>query len=525
MYKLLLVDDERLILEGISQVVDWEKAGTELAGTARNGLEALEKIEALAPDIVITDISMPGLDGLGLVERCSEKFPAIKFIMLTGYKDFDYACTAMQHGVKHYLLKPCNEQQIHEALIELVKELDERKSRERFVTEMKHRLTKVLPHVKEQFLKEWISNKTYGSYDLDYYQELFGTRLDDKSVRLILLHLEGSFEYEHLFALQNIAKDMLSEVLLSTTIGSHVLILLEQPEDGGQQADLLERIAEVKEIFHNFYKIHVTIAVSDQGRMIHSRSLYRQTLQCLNHRFYLEEGSLITGSDIPADELSGKNEIDLEEEQICLLIKAGDQNAVEAELERLFGVLSEQRFDINVTRSYVLQLYSAMIRLCIPEERSTFTSGLAELAELGNLSSLKAFVKKEAGRLTQMYDRHFVTRQSSIVDKMLRIIEEDYCNSELSLSSVAAEMLYMNPDYLGKIFKKVTGEKFSNYVTHYRIGKASEHIIRSGDVKVFELAELYGFGGNAQYFSQVFKKVTGRTPTDFMKPQVNGTGE
>ncbi|WP_379153177.1 response regulator [Paenibacillus sp. sgz5001063] len=519
MYKLLLVDDERLILEGISQVVEWGLAGTELVGTARNGLEALEQIELLEPDIVITDISMPGLDGLGLVDRCSSKYPGIKFIMLTGYKDFDYARSAMQHGVRHYLLKPCNEQQIHEALTELVQELDEQSRREQFVTEMKQRLTKVLPHVKTQFLKEWISNKMYGSHDLDYYQELFGIELGSKNVRLILFKLEDSFEYEHLFALQNIAQDMLCEVLLSTNIGSQLLILLEQPEEAVPQQHLLERISSVKEVFFNFYKIHVTTAVSDQGRMSESRSLFRQTLQCMSHRFYLEEGSLITGSDIPEDELSGHGEIDLQEEQICLLIKAGNQNAVVNELDRLFSVLADQRYDMNVTRSYVLQLYSAMIRLCVPDERSSFTSGLAELAELGTLGNLKGFVMRAAERLTGMYDRHFVTRQSSIVDKMLRIIEADYQNSELSLGSVAAEMLYMNPDYLGKIFKKVTGEKFSNYVTNYRIGKASEHITRSGDVKVFELAELYGFGGNAQYFSQVFKKVTGMTPTDFMKPQ------
>jgi len=519
MYRLLLVDDERLILEGISQVVEWEQAGTELAGTARNGIEALERIEALNPDIIITDIAMPGLDGLGLVKACSERYPQLKFIMLTGYKDFDYAKAAMQYGVRHYLLKPCNEQQIHEALIELVQELDELKHKEQFVSGMKQRLHKVLPHVKEQFLKEWISNKTYGSHDLEYYQELFGISLNDRTVRLILFRLEESFEYEHLFALQNIVQDMLQEVLLSTTLGSQLLILLEQGETAKDHDGLLKRISEARKIFYTFYKIPVTIAVSDPGRMNHSRRLYRQTLQCMNHRFYLEEGSLITGSDIPEDEPGSGNEIDLEEEQICLLIKAGDQGAVDCELERLFGVLSAQRFDINVTRSYVLQLYSAMIRLCRPEERGAFTSGMAELAELRTLGSLKEYVKGAASRLTAMYDRHLLTRQSAIVDKMLRIVEGDYRNAELSLGSVAAEMLYMNPDYLGKIFKKVTGEKFSNYVAHYRIAKASEHIIRSGDVRVFELAEMFGFGGNAQYFSHVFKKVTGKTPTDFRKPQ------
>ncbi|WP_339315590.1 response regulator [Paenibacillus sp. FSL R10-2734] len=522
MYKLLLVDDERLILEGISQVVNWERAGTELMGTARNGIEALEKIEMLRPEIVITDISMPGLDGLGLVQKCSERFPEVKFVMLTGYKDFDYACIAMQHGVKHYLLKPCNENQIHDALVELVEELDEFKSRSEFVNSMKQRLTKVLPHVKEQFLKEWISNKTYGRQDLEYYQEMFGMELNDKVVRLILFRLEGSYEYEQLFALKNIAQDVLQETLLSTTIGSYLLILLEVEKDTVQNSPQLKRIAEVRKVFRKFYKMEVTIAVSDADLMIHSRSLYRQTLQCLNHCFYLEEGGLITGSDIPSDELSGRNDVELDEEQICLLIKAGDKGAVELELDRLFNLLADQRVDINVARSYVLQLYSAMIRLAVPDERNNFTSGMAELAEIRTLGGLKAYVKDSAARLTAMYDRHFRCRQSLIVDKMNKIIADDYKNSELSLSSVAAEMLYMNPDYLGKIFKKITGEKFSNYVTNYRIAKASEHILQSGDVRVFELAEMFGFGGNAQYFSQVFKKVTGQTPTDFMKsPQSN----
>ncbi|MNZ93400.1 HTH-type transcriptional regulator YesS [compost metagenome] len=318
--------------------------------------------------------------------------------------------------------------------------------------------------------------------------------------------------------MQNIAQDMLQETLLSTRIGGFILTLMEVEGETALNSTLLERISEVRKMFYKFYKVDVTIAISDADFMIHSRRLYRQTLQCLNHCFYMEEGGLITGSDIPSDELSGRNDIELDEEQICLLIKAGEQNAVEFELERLFNLLAEQRVDINVTRSYVLQLYSAMIRLAVPDERNTFTSSMVELAEIRTLSGLKAYVKDAAARLTAMYDRHFRCRQSLIVDKMFKIIADDYKNAELSLSSVAAEMLYMNPDYLGKIFKKITGEKFSNYVTNYRITKASEHIMHSGDVRVFELAEMFGFGGNAQYFSQVFKKVTGQTPTEFMKP-------
>ncbi|MEF2966044.1 response regulator [Paenibacillus sp. M1] len=514
MYKVLLVDDERLILEGISRVVDWHAAGTELAGTAKNGIEAMDKIEALRPEIVITDIAMPGLDGLGLAERASGKYPNMKFVMLTGYKDFDYARTAMKFGVKHYLLKPCNEGQIHKALLELVEECRCEDEREEFLNVMKERFTKMLPHVKEQFLKEWISNKNFGNRDLEYYQELFGMELGCKEIRLLLLRLEDSYEYEHLFALQNIARDIVKDVLFASTIGGDLLIMAEHTVS---ESMLLAQVEEVRSVFRKFYNIEVTAAVSDPGPMPDSRRLYRQTLQCMNHRFYLGKGSMITQGDLPQEEPSEALELNMNEEEISRLIKAGDKEAVEQELNLLFGKLSDMRLEIGVTRSYVLQLYSAMIRLCPPEERAAFTSGMASLAETTTLSGLEVYVKEAAERLTSLYERQHVSRHFSVVSKMIQIIEDNYHNEDLSLGYVAGEMLYMNPDYLGKIFKKVTGEKFSNYVTRIRIEKASEYILRSGDVKVFELAGMFGFGCNAQYFSQVFKKVTGRTPTDFMK--------
>lgn len=255
MYKVLLVDDERIILEGISQVVNWNKAGTELVGLARNGIDAYNHIIVDQPDIVISDISMPGLDGLGLVTKTRERYPDIRFIILSGHKDFDYACRAMQYGVKHYLLKPCNEEQIHKALVDLIIEREEQKERDRFIIRMRQ--------------DAWIQ------------------------------------------------------------------------------------------------------------RDIH--------------------------------------------------------------------------------------------------------------------------------------------QQPSTVDKMILIIEQNYSRCELSLTEVANEMLYMNPDYLGKIFKRVTGDNFSHYVNRYRIDRAIEHIRYHGDVKVFELAEIFGFGGNAQYFSQVFKKCTGLTPSEYIK--------
>lgn len=232
------------------------------------------------------------------------------------------------------------------------------------------------------------------------------------------------------------------------------------------------------------------------------------------------EGSLITKDDLATSDLKEGDELDLDVEELCMLIKAGNREKAAEEVDRLFSILAVQRHEIAVTRSYVLQLYAAMIRLCPQEERTDFTAQMASLSEMDTLSELQEFVKNAAERLTALYYKRNIYRQSSTVDKMIGIIEENYHKSDLSLNGVANEMLYMNSDYLGKIFKRVTGDNFSHYVNRYRIERAAEYIRREGDVKVFELAEMFGFGGNAQYFSQVFKKWSGTTPSEYIRSQL-----
>src|SRR5690625_578904 len=127
MYRVLLVDDERTILEGISNIIDWESLGTTLCGTAKNGIEALEFIKKNNPDIVISDIMMPGLDGIALLKQVYQTHPHMKWILLSGYGEFEYAQTAMGFGVRHYLLKPSNEEDIYHALKEIVHDLRQEK--------------------------------------------------------------------------------------------------------------------------------------------------------------------------------------------------------------------------------------------------------------------------------------------------------------------------------------------------------------------------------------------------------------
>lgn len=518
MIKVLLVDDERIILDGISRMVDWASLGTELIGTARNGVEAFERIKRDSPDIVITDIRMPGMDGLELVQAAYAHNPRIRFVVLSGFGEFDYASRAMQFGVRHYLLKPTNEAKIGEALAELVEELRREESRESFVRSMRQELDKVMPHVKEQFLKEFVTNKTYGTRDWNYYRNLF--KLDsDYRIRLLLFRLEGAFEFEHLFAIKNIAEELLDKPLLSTTIGDHVLIAIE---DAGAPGVLLERLGRIRDTFQTYYRMDATIAVSEPDQIVNARSLYMETMQILNYRFYLGEGSVITRKDTSIANVERDREFVFDEERLAMPIKSGHREEAAAALAEFINGLKEAQLDIDVTKSYVIQQFVSLVRLCDPEMRENYFRQIPHIVDMATLQSIQSFLERIVAEMAERFYRQQTVKHSAIVSRMMAIVEEQLGNPELSLQWVANEMLYMNADYLGKLFRKETGEKFSNFVMKTRVQRAMG-LIAAGDIKIFELAERLGFGDNPQYFSQVFKKFAGCTPTEYMK-SVGTTG-
>lgn len=130
MYKVVIIDDEEIIVEGMSRIVDWAKYDCEVVGKAYNGVEGLDVIHEVKPDIILSDISMPGLDGLQMIAALKVEFPDMMICILTGYRDFDYAQSAIRLGVHRYLLKPSNMSEIDEAIASMTAILKERKSEE-----------------------------------------------------------------------------------------------------------------------------------------------------------------------------------------------------------------------------------------------------------------------------------------------------------------------------------------------------------------------------------------------------------
>jgi two-component system response regulator YesN len=247
--------------------------------------------------------------------------------------------------------------------------------------------------------------------------------------------------------------------------------------------------------------------------------LYQETLQCLNYRFYLGEGGIITGKDIfSSDEAQPPQAIfPFDEERVLMPVRSGHLEETGEELRLLFDSLLRAKLDIGMTKSYAIQLFIALIRLDDPVRMNEGYRQIQQLVEMTTLQSIQDFLSETAKRIAKINYERNVVKHTTIVRKVIGIVEAELGNPNLSLNYVAGELLYMNADYLGKLFKKETGEKFSNYVMRERMKQATRLIAEEPDIKIFELAEKLGFGDNPQYFSQVFKKQVGCTPSEFIK--------
>ncbi|WP_166238976.1 response regulator transcription factor [Paenibacillus turpanensis] len=519
MYKVLLVDDERIILEGIASVVEWGRCGTRLIGKAIDGRQALEMIEAEPPNIVITDIKMPEMNGIQLIEQVKERFPEIVFIILSGHEEFSSAQSAMKLGVRHYLLKPCNEKKIMQVLAEVVEELKEFERRGAFIMNNRENFAKVLPQIKEQFLKECITNKTYGKRDWEYYCDLLGLNLLDRPLRLILLEIEGKHDFEHLFALNNIAKEIVEQsgysVYLNTSIGGRLALLVEEVTLESWTGVMMD----IKNIYFKYYKLDVTVAVSSPDSLPQLRRLYKETLECLSHRFYLGEGSVITSGDI--DRASGGEEdIAIDADALAFAIRSGNAEQVRELIKEAFCKLKGSKLSVDVVKSYVLELYLNVMRQAGPRQKEGYSRGLMLVESLSTLELAEEYVREAAAEAAGMYYESNMQTQSRTIRRVIQYVHEHLSDESLSLSRLAQEVFHLNVDYLGKLFRKETGEKFSNYLMNIRMEEAKKLIEKAESLKILEVAAKVGFGSNPPYFSQVFKRYTGCTPSEYKKSSV-----
>ncbi len=449
MYKVLIVDDEPFILDGLPHVINWEEHGAEIAASARNGEEALTILEQQNIHIVITDIKMPGTNGLQLIEAARNRGVQAKFIVLSGYDEFELVKKAVIYGVENYLLKPLEEEELSDTLLTTIEKLDHEVH---LSIQNKQNYSIVMDNI----LYRWVSGQI-GQEELVNRAEF--------------LHIDLSFERYQVGVVHNILQSCNS--VTKAEIGSRIESTIEMRMGTGIGIGIRTGTGKGTE---RGIGTGAAIEPLKDPLPYAILNICEETIHGYGNCLLFKG---INGIPILLFAWRGESE-SCSEHLASLLERCVEHVRAYLKLDIIISLGTVEHDYRHVKHSY----HSACKKLELTEGTSSHSS--------------------------KVEDSH------PIITRVIGYIEENY-SQELSLKTLSYHF-NMNAAYLGQLFKKATGEMFSNYLNQIRIEKAKQ-LLADPQMKASEIAGMVGFS-SVQYFSNVFFKYTGFYPTDFKKHQV-----
>lgn len=510
MRKILLVDDERLEREGISALIDWPALSLTLIGAAKNGVEALEIIRREHPDIVITDIKMPVVSGLDLIEKAGGLWPDILFIVLSGYGDYELTSQAMRLGVRHYLLKPVTREKVETVLADASHMISLRETERAVLRNLEGNLERVLPHVKQQFLRDAALSTVYDQSSSQYYQKLFG--IGGGRFRVVLLRIGSKSDFIDRFALKNMAEEIVGSVALSCMVERDVLLLV----DDRDSLCLTRQCQELRRRYREYFHTVLTVSVSGADGFDRIHSMYQQSRNLLGVHFGLEDDCILFYS--PADHAAEKTpDFSADIDTICEQVGQSRLEDLSYSLDMLFAQLADSSLHPPSIRSASKQLLRLLVNPDVPEDKKLYDDTIARIDSAAGDEKIAGLVKVMVSRLASRNRVGCAPNHSPVVEETICCIYENIDNPRLSLGWLAKDVLFMNEDYLGRVFQKEMHEKFSHFVLKARLELAKRLIENTQTLKIHEISRMAGFPEDSQYFSRMFKSYTHLTPTEYKR--------
>lgn len=517
MIKVLIADDERIIREGLAFGVNWSELNMQVVALAGDGREAYNKTIETEPDLVIIDIRMPEMTGLDVIKAVREKLgDHVTFIILSGFNEFSYAQQGMSYGVAEYLLKPTDDDELFATLKRVSENIEKEKKRTEFEKEMRKNMERQMPILREHLIKDYITNSYFEDKDIEYYKKYIDL---DKDIRLVVYQIANETSVEELFSLKSLIAQKLSDNkdFMCFSIKNQLLIILYSHYEN---SELINLLTDINTYFHNFYDSHLHVIYSSEQKLKILPYIYAQANKCSSYSFYLSDEYIVAMNDILNNIDTGYEAHFTDYSEIIDCISVGNVPMTENLINSYFNNLINARFEVHITKTYLTELYMGIIRCETNSSADDFVRETLAFSQAESIDEIKEQIMRLALSVAEKNYNEISDSYSKNIEQAIRYVKDNLSNSELSLKQLCNEVLFINPDYFGRLFKKEIGEKFTRYVTLKRID-AAKKIIADGKINnIFEIAEAVGFGDGAQYFSQVFRKVTGYTPSEYREKQI-----
>ncbi|OKQ00365.1 response regulator [Paenibacillus sp. P46E] len=537
MFKMLIVEDERWEREGLVDFLDWESMGISVVETAADGIEGLDKALEIRPDILITDIQMPGRNGIEMAKLILDKLPEVRIVVLTGYDDFEYAREALRFGAVDYVLKPVGEEEMLGTMLKVVQGCEDhrRKLREEesmwlekdavhHISLRQRVMDLLLNRADEQARKETVSELRNNGYldadafsvwvcsppalsqppDTIHMEQIAGNALE----RQVLVHSAGQgihAAFILLVALQQ--EELCGQIQLADQLLRELYMPLES-EDGfsqeqrkssgwtlgiGRPIENLEMICEsFRESQSAFdYAVFNGLAgVLTAEEELLARKQFTQDSELFTHQFR---------------EYAKRLRHDL-----------GSGSSTGLVMDELFSFLAAHP---GAGRSYIAALLGGVIESClslsVPAAQATTavaTNHMETLLACRQFQEMRDYTAAVIDETALLLEEKRNRKDDYLINRVISLIEEQYGNQNLSLAYLAGEV-FVSPNHLGMVFKKKTGKTPSEYIQEFRLERAEE-MLRTTKQRIAVVAEQIGIP-NASYFGLLYKQVYGMTPGEY----------
>ena len=482
MYTLLIVDDEEIEREGMAQFIPWDSYEIKVVSTARNGAEGLEKIAKFRPDLAIVDIKMPVMNGIEMIRQAKEQYPDMTFVVLSGYGDYEFTSQAMELGVRHYILKPCDESKMIPVLNKAFAELEEARKKNARSEKLETEARLLKPYAREQLFRDLLLGKAQASSGARQLVDELGG--EQRMVLLLDFRLKCGFDSLERYVVGNMLGDLLpgGTLLMTTGVDRDVLVLA----DAMAESSVETAVQVLKKEFKRFETLPMLSSASRTGTLAELSVLFRQAQELLQLNMDENEPALLRPSRNAALPETVNEIFDLE-----ALRQTGSYEELLQELAFSFAKMEAKDYRPQQRQ-----------KLCELAWKLLFEDKAAPE------DSLPAW----ADALTAAWNHPQPDARSR---EIFLAIYENLPEPEFSLQTIAQQRLFMSEDHLRRIFSQMTGNRFSAYLEHCRITQARRLLEFQPDMKISRLAELVGYPLDGQYFSKVFRKICGVTPTEY----------
>ncbi|HEP3197907.1 TPA: response regulator transcription factor [Streptococcus pyogenes] len=479
MYKVLLVDDEYMILQGLTMIIDWQALGFDVVSTARSGQEALAYLTQYPVDVMISDVTMPGMTGLDLIEAAKTNHPQLQTLILSGYQEFSYVQKAMELETKGYLLKPVDKAELQAKMKQFKDWLDAQQA-ESIRQETYH----------DSLLTLWLTDELSEKEFHQLSQDLPEHALTGFTVLYVecsewIEEMEAYFKQEEQPCYLKKEED--KKIYLAILLGR------------AQQAKAFTSNLQ-KQFSENIQQIILGETVDDWENVYESYNQVRQSL------FYNSQMSQ------PTDKGNSKLEMPESRLQFFAFNKAlmiGDEPTILAKLEAIFHEMKALNFSPEDVKHVSFLLFSDIYRQFPILDKMTYLSMVKTIHNSQSIDRILRELKKVLDVTNQNNSPE--KRYSDLVSETIDCIRKEY-HQELTLKAIA-DRLHVNGVYLGQCFKNETERSFTQYLNHVRIQKAQQLLLYTNQ-SINELAYETGYNTN-HYFIKMFKKLNGLSPKEF----------